>query len=617
MNVQKGAVLKGYGDIKVGELAIQNGATFALGNSTTTFKIDGNLWLDKGSTYSVEFSQLDKNEANEEQTNDKTIVTGKVAIDKDSNLVLNNTSSKYYIPETFKLIEANEMNNFEYNPENITFNDSDAIGLREGYGSRISTFVYVDDNKNLVLEVKRKTSEYSTATEFKRNHNEREVAKVIDKLSTGYSGDIINRLDAMEKLFYYEKTYNPKALKSIFNEIGGVIHANSTLLTFTNAKIEHVYDKIDIKSSMSPNKRNTRFHDKMRGQYYYNSYNVDKNSNSPKFDTNVNGFLVGLDLISENDFTVGAMAGYGASELKQEKDKTTMNDINLGLYGGYETDNWIFKGMLLGGYEKYKTDRNIKSINKIANSDYRGFNTALDVEAGYKVALNNLTSIHKLMLTPYLGITGNYVSNEGFKEKGADSLNLKVKDYSNVSAQARLGLGIKGKIKKFGWYARAGIKQLLTNDYNEIESSLLNQNMKIRSAELGKFSYGGGFGADYALSDAWTLFANGLTKDVDRLIEIVSDLENIVNDMDEKAKTKSQNKEKKLQVSQDKEKELQDKNQKHEPKVSAVSGQPNNESKVSTTEQAQKTERTSYTNMKLEKVKIVIEGYRQSQEDNK
>ena len=170
--------------------------------------------------------------------------------------------------------------------------------------------------------------------------------------------------------------------------------------------------------------------------------------------------------------------------------------------------------MLLGGYEQYKSERNIRFMNRTANSKYNGFNVALDLEAGYKIGLNSSTSTHKLTLKPYIGITGNYINNEGFKEKGAESLNLKVEDYDNIALQARLGVGINGNIKKFGWYAKAGIRQFLTEDYNEIESSLLDfqdqTKMKIRSAKIDKLSYGGGIGIDYALSDAWTVFANGL-----------------------------------------------------------------------------------------------------------
>ena len=208
------------------------------------------------------------------------------------------------------------------------------------------------------------------------------------------------------------------------------------------------------------------------------------------------------------------MGGYGTSELKQRKDKTIMKDFNLGFYVGYENENWLLKGMLLGGYEQYNIDRTIGFMNRMANSEHNGYSATLDLEAGYKIGLTSSQARHQIYLKPFIGITGSYMNNEGYEETGAESLNLKIEDYDSLNAQARVGFGINGRIKKFGWYAKAGIRRLLMDDYSAIDVSLLDfsdqTKMRIRSAQLDKFSYGGGLGADFALSDAWTIFANGL-----------------------------------------------------------------------------------------------------------
>ncbi len=310
----------------------------------------------------------------------------------------------------------------------------------------------------------------------------------------------------------------------------GVIHANSALLPFTNAKIEHVYDKLKDRAGC----QHTCVTDRVWAQYYYNTYHVNENETSPKFETNVNGILAGFDIISSkhweiggydsnnkkepyvngkvttNKWKLGIMAGYGISELKQDQnqDKTKMDDINLGFYGGYENENWLLKAMLLGGYEKYKTDRNSEEIK----SDYNGYSAALDLEAGYKISLNKKDSQakHKMYLKPFVGVTGFYVDNEDFEEKGSDNSSLKVEDNRSGNVQARGGIGITGKIKKFGWYAKAGIRRLLMDDYVAIDASSSDEDIRIRSAQLDKFSYGGGLGVDYVFSNKWTIFANGL-----------------------------------------------------------------------------------------------------------
>ena len=504
------AVLKGYGDITAGNLIIGSGAEFAPGNSTATFKVSGNLTFEGGSNYNVEFGQVNMDE--EGHYNDSAEVSGTTTIGDDAQITLNNLEGKYYVAETIDLITSNSGVDGEYNEANVTFNDNDAIDLRPGYDTRISTRVYTEGNA-LKLELQRKRSEYSDTLEFERSHNEQEAAAAIDAISTGNDGDITYSLDAMEKMFYYQDTYDIDGLKAALNDIAGVIHSNATNLTFFNAKAEHVYDKIKerTKDILPCNK----VHDKIWAEYYYNNYNVDKDENSPKQDLTVNGFLVGFDMINSKNWTMGIMGGYGTSELKHKKDKADMKDINLGLYGGYESAKWLLKGMLLGGYEQYDITRKIAFMDRTATSEHKGYSGALDLEAGYKISLNRDNQAkHRMYLKPFIGATGSYMNNEGYEEKGADSLNLKVNDYSEFAAEARAGLELNGKVKRFGWYVKAGARQLLTEDYREIELSLLDYaditKMNIRSAKNARTTLMGGIGADYDLSENWTIFANGL-----------------------------------------------------------------------------------------------------------
>lgn len=526
------ALLKGYGDITVGTLTIGDGATYAPGNSTTTFKVAGNLHYENNSTYDVEIGQFSPDAAG--TYNDKTTVTGTTTIDAGGKLVLNNLEGKYYQHETIDLIESagsltnngyvttgsdtytDEGDHHKVVDGTITFKDFDAADLRDGYDTRISTSVYVEGNV-LKINLERKASEYEIAKEFRRSHNEQQAAEAIDRLSAlSNEGDITTVLDKMEEYYYYNTTYDLDSLRVALNDIAGVIHANSTNLSFFNAKAEHVYDKVRERTSdLYPC---NKFHDKLWGEYYYNYNSVNENSNSPKYTSSVNGFLVGFDMMSASNWTIGAMAGYGTSELKQRDDKTTMDDINLGFYGGYIGENWDFKGMLLGGYEQYKTDRTIHFLDerRVANSEHTGYSGALDLEVAYKIALNGQSKTnHKLFLKPFFGLLGSYMNNGGYKEKGAQSLNLKIEGYDNFAAEARAGVGISGKAKKLNWYAKAGIRRLLTDEANEIETSLLDYSattkMKIKSAEVAGTAFTGGLGADYKLSEDWTVFANALS----------------------------------------------------------------------------------------------------------
>jgi outer membrane protein OmpA-like peptidoglycan-associated protein len=168
-------------------------------------------------------------------------------------------------------------------------------------------------------------------------------------------------------------------------------------------------------------------------------------------------------------------------------------------------------------------------MDRTAKSDYQGYSTSLDVEGAYKILLTkNADAKHKLTLKPFAGMFASYIKQNGFEESGADSLNLKVEDNNILMAQARLGVGINGKLNRFGWYANVGARQLLTKDYNELYVSLLDYQddtkMKIKSATLSPFSITGGLGADYILSEDWTIFANGQTSFANKSKELYANV---------------------------------------------------------------------------------------------
>ncbi|MBQ4178178.1 MAG: autotransporter-associated beta strand repeat-containing protein, partial [Elusimicrobia bacterium] len=309
------SILKGYGDITTGDLIIGKNASLAPGNSTTTFKVNGNLIFEDNGNYDVEFGQFDMD--SEGHYNDNTQVSGTTTIGEDATITLNNLEGKYYVAETIELINSGTLaDGYEYKEGNVEFNDNDARDLRVGYDTRISTRVYTEGNI-LKIDLQRKQSEYSVATDFDRSHNEQEAANAIDAVSTGNGGDITLPLDVMEHFYYYEDPEtgeaNIPALKAALNDVAGVIHANATNLTFFNAKAEHVYDKIKERASYAPC---TKIHDRIWGEYYYNTYNVKEDDNSPKFNTTTNGFLVGFDIVSSRKDAESSSENYENRELK-------------------------------------------------------------------------------------------------------------------------------------------------------------------------------------------------------------------------------------------------------------------------------------------------------------
>lgn len=277
------------------------------------------------------------------------------------------------------------------------------------------------------------------------------------------------------------------------------IYANSLLTPFLNAKSEHVYDKIQRQNNGCPKEHNAVW-----AEYYFNSIEFDASNDSAGYKNVINGILAGFNIFETESWIFGIMAGYGDSQLEQEQNSTKSDNLNFGLYGGYQTGNWQLKSMFFGGYEKYKTKR---AGNE---SEYNGYSASLDLQLGYKIALNESKDF---FLKPFAGVLGSYAAVEEAKEEGSGALTIG--SDSLTMAQARAGLELNGKIQKFSWYANAGIRRILTPDNTEIE--VLTTDTKSKSVEMeSDLSVSGALGVDYLLTEHLTLFANGQTCYSDR-----------------------------------------------------------------------------------------------------
>lgn len=492
LNVNNGATLRGNGNI-TGNVAVNSGATLAPGNSIDTLTITGNLDLVNGSTTAIEI--------NETPASDKIVVTGNTTIESGAKLTVSNENGRYFEWKSFDIMEAgNVSGEFTYDG---TIADYDA--------SRIDVDVDYSDSTKVVLTAKRKATDYeggATAASKGLSRNQSEVAHAIDAVSTGFDGDITNALLQLEELGGLNPQdvtlINPNStLKSALNDIGGVLYANSALTSLFNAKTAHVYDRI-AKRNPSTGSCPT-CHDNVWVEYYNQYDKVYANSNSPRFTNTMSGVLVGYDRSSDN-LLLGAYAGFGKDDLRQSSDRMDIEDATLGIYSGYMTGDWIFKGTLYGGHQNYNGKRYISFMDRTATGKYEGWSLALDLEGGYNVPVFSWLNVK-----PFVGALASYSHQQSFTEKGADSLNLHVRNNNQVNTQARLGVQLDGKIKsKLSWYGSVAVKQMIGDDYAKLHMylDLPGTRMNIYSAELGKTFFSGQVGLNYAITDSLSIFGN-------------------------------------------------------------------------------------------------------------
>jgi autotransporter-associated beta strand protein len=152
------------------------------------------------------------------------------------------------------------------------------------------------------------------------------------------------------------------------------------------------------------------------------------------------GFSMGGDVqICKNAF-IGLLGGYSNTpfEWKMHRGKGQMNTYNLGAYGTWIDGGFYIDGQIIGGQNRFRSFRNIAfgSIKRTAREHHRAFQLSTDAEIGYAIPLESLT------FQPFFNLDYVLVHEKGYKERGAQSLNLAVKSKTAQFLQGELGATI-------------------------------------------------------------------------------------------------------------------------------------------------------------------------------
>jgi outer membrane autotransporter protein len=173
----------------------------------------------------------------------------------------------------------------------------------------------------------------------------------------------------------------------------------------------------------------------------------DKRKGIEGYRADVIGGTLGVDLVANEKATIGISAGYAYNKIKPKKaslGNTEADSIQGSLYYSYnhEVDYLGAKSMyfdLVGSfaYNIYEGKRNITvgAINRTAKAEYDGQQYTVYGEAGYHIPADTID------LIPLVSLQYTRSNLEGYTEKGADALNLKVdKQHYDL---LEMGLGLK------------------------------------------------------------------------------------------------------------------------------------------------------------------------------
>ena len=159
-------------------------------------------------------------------------------------------------------------------------------------------------------------------------------------------------------------------------------------------------------------------------------------ANVQNYDNNAGGFLLGADYRWNENFVTGLYTGYDYSKAKYAGGSSTKgNTFNFGSYASYEKNGYYADGVLGGGFTSYQTKRSIKfsTIDRKAKADPNSGQFTAGANFGKDWKAKQFT------FGPVIGAHYTFANIGGFKESGADSLNLAIGQQDAHSLRTTLG----------------------------------------------------------------------------------------------------------------------------------------------------------------------------------
>lgn len=330
--------------------------------------------------------------------------------------------------------------------------------------------------------------------------NQREAARALDSLSGTASGDLADVINTLADL-----NLSDQEAKAALSEISPYFLANilrpRTDPNFRTGLYNRLYNHC-------PSCSNNGLW--AEGDYGQATWSGDDNSVGD-FKVNSGGFKFGAQrYFAQSDLIIGLYGAYTPQSLSQNASKADLDSVGGGVYGGWIQENWEVKGLLGATYDSYDVKRKISApsanLNRTAKSDFNGYSLRADLEAAYKIPLDE-----KMWFKPYLGIESAMTDYQSFTETNADALNVRVNGDRLFSSTARAGLGVQSKRNRLGWNARAEYNYLITDPYPEIDVMLAGTDtrFKSRGAETGRSGLGLNAGIDYDLTPRLNIYLNG------------------------------------------------------------------------------------------------------------
>ena len=166
----------------------------------------------------------------------------------------------------------------------------------------------------------------------------------------------------------------------------------------------------------------------------------ENHGEEPGFTTESPGIVAGIDFHQQEKSSFGVGVGYNYTDLhwNQKRGRADIQTAYLAAYGQWIGSCGYLQTSLIGGYNNYCTNRHIEFqfIDRNAKGQHKGLEGSLHLKGALTYDYFGAT------LSPFA--TADYIClhEDGFKEKGATSLNLNVKSKSSDLLLNEAGINI-------------------------------------------------------------------------------------------------------------------------------------------------------------------------------
>lgn len=167
------------------------------------------------------------------------------------------------------------------------------------------------------------------------------------------------------------------------------------------------------------------------------------------YDYWLGGVAVGADRLMEDDLLVGISAGQSNAGVDMDNNtgKGKIDSYFGSLYGSYFTDRMYFDTTISYGRQRYENTRRIQvgTLNRTAHSSHYGTVYSAHAETGWNL------SLRPWMLQPFAALRYTFLDEDGYRESGADGVNLRVKGRKTDALVSNLGLRFACPFENNDW----------------------------------------------------------------------------------------------------------------------------------------------------------------------